>query len=524
MAVLVFLPIMPVSIPSRAYTMSLDFNEVIGFYSYDKSLPLEDKLILKEENQWYRRYELTYESQGDTVYAAYFEPRKSEKLPAVIGIHGMFSGKEDEFWGVADFMAKRGIAVLMPSLPYHHRRSKGPDETSGWEFIAGSPKMVRNNLRRAVIDVHRALDWLTVRENVDEECICITGVSLGGMVSMLAYKTDPRFKGGAFLVAGGGFYDLLMHSENIVLRSYRRFSKVGITDIDKTADVLILADPAAIPDIWVRPTFMLNGTLDKVFPVNEVLHAARSFGNVKLVWLESPHFCSMPGAQYLLVDFICELVGIPLELQLIHGMTLGETVLNPVPGDLRLWIKLVPSKETKEIDGLCGFCQGGYFGIHLINRLTPTVIVTEELWEAYRMKLANVPASFFVVNSMSSDNIAFALSYIRSLERSNGGVYVIQAANSGIFREETIDNEEIFPVRITWLDPLDIEIAWSLNLQMWKSGLKNLSVFPDSGFQSDNVNDIEGYLFDRIKKSEMPPLSTLADDAAVDMRWAEPPT
>jgi hypothetical protein len=123
--VLLIMFIPSVGLTSSIYTTSADPMEVIKFYSYDRSQPLEAKLVLRAENEWYRRYELTYKSEGDTVYAAYFEPKRPGKAPAAIGIHGMFSEDEDQFWHVADFAAKRGFAVLMPSLPFHHISKAG---------------------------------------------------------------------------------------------------------------------------------------------------------------------------------------------------------------------------------------------------------------------------------------------------------------------------------------------------------------------------------------------------------------
>ncbi len=511
------------SLASSNGTTPVDPAKVIQFYSYDRSQPLQAKTILKAENQWYRRYELTYESEGDTVYAAYFEPKTSGKVPCAIGIHGMFSEDEDQFWHVADFAAKRGFAVLMPSLPYHHRRSKGIQVISGQKFVVAPPVVVRDNFRRAVVDMRRALDWLMSRDNVDPERVYITGASLGGMVSMLTYKADPRLKGGVFLVAGAGFREILIHSENPVVRNFRLLSKIGIADIEEAAETLALVDPAALPDIWPRPVLMLNGTLDVIFPINEVLRAARSFSDVRLIWAESSHFYPVSGSQYLITDFAARLAGTPLELSLPQGMAVRETVLPPLPGDSRLWIDLVLS--SKGADQIHSACRDGCFGIHLVNRVTPTVVVPGEIWEIYREELESIPASIFVASSVGSGDLAFALSYIRLLDRSHAGVYVLQAPDPrcGCTQLTGQGNERCFPVRVTWLNPLNVEIAWSLSLQMVRSGLEHADVLPSLGLECDSVDDVTGYFNDRIKVSDIPPIPSLVYDTATDIRWAEPP-
>ncbi len=506
---------------SSRYTTSADPMEVIKFYSYDRSQPLEAKLVLRAENEWYRRYELTYKSEGDIVYAAYFEPKRSGKAPAAIGIHGMFSEDEDQFWHVADFAAKRGFAVLMPSLPFHHRRSKGIQVISGQKFVVAPPVAVRNNFRRAVIDMRRALDWLISRDNVDSERVYITGASLGGMVSMLTYKADPRLKGGVFLVAGAGFREILINSENPVVRNFRLLSKIGLADIIEAADTLMLVDPAALPDIWPRPVLMLNGTLDVVFPISETLRAAESFDDVNVMWAKSSHFYPVSGGQYLIADFVSRLSGMSLELRLPQGATVRETVLPPVPGDSRLWISL--SSSSKGILETHRAYADACFGIHLVNRLTPTLIVPNEIWEMRRQELESVQASIFVVNSVTSGDLALALSYIRLLDRSHGGAYVLLAPDRGVSEEAAHGNERKVPAYVTWLSPLDMEIAWSLSRQMDESGLRNVDILSSLGLKSSKVDDVIGYLRGRIRVSDIPPIPSLVYDTATDIRWAEPP-
>ncbi len=74
----------------------------------------------------------------------------------------------------------------------------------GQQLIVGSPDAIRNNLRRAVIDVRRAVDWLATRDDIDQGAISIAGVSLGGIVASLAFKVEPRFANAVLVVAGSG--------------------------------------------------------------------------------------------------------------------------------------------------------------------------------------------------------------------------------------------------------------------------------------------------------------------------------
>ncbi|MDI7247665.1 MAG: prolyl oligopeptidase family serine peptidase [Bacillota bacterium] len=576
----------------------VDVVDVVRFYSYDRTAPLSAHLTLKEENPWYRRYELTYMSEGDMVYAAYFEPRTAAapaaadpgdgRVPAVIGVHGMFSEAEDQFWFIADFAAKRGFAVLMPSLPYHHRRAKGIQLTSGQKFVVALPQTVRDNFRRAVIDMRRGLDWLADRDNVDPHRIYITGASLGGMVSMLAYKADPRFAGAVFLVSGGGFAGILAQSDTSVVRNFRLITRLGVADMDEVAKVLTMVDPAALPDLWPRPVLMLNATDDAIFPVDEVKRAASTFHSPEIVWAKSSHYFPVGGAQYLMADFWASLAGTTLAIRMPDGATCRETVLPPVPGDRRLWVDLCLDERTGAADadtdvgldadmdadadadtdsdtstvavtgtdaGAAGsegkptadagtrsgsaaadqgqwpaaglvsrpaFSRSGWalsgwgggersatFGIHLVNRVTPAVVVPRALWqtEAFRSVLEDVPASIFVGADNTVGDLAFALSYIRVLGRSSGGVYVLQTDG------------------VAFLAPLDVEVIWSRCSAAVSSGLAgaDLSLVPGLDFERVDHRHLAAYFGERVRVSRLASIPTLPDDALLDIRWAAAP-
>lgn len=533
---------------STNLTNVVEATEMIRFYSYDRATPLSARLVLEDENMWHRRYELTYLSEGDTVYAAYFEPKTGSKLsrvPAVVGVHGMFSEAEDQFWFVADFAAKRGFAVLMPSLPYHHRRAKGVQLMSGQKFVVASPETVRDNFRRAVIDMRRALDWLVSRENVDPARVYITGASLGGIVSALAYKVEPRFAGGVFLVSGGSFANILAHSDTPVVRDFRLISRLGITDLDRVAEVLTMVDPAALPDLWPRPVLMLNATEDVIFPVSDVRHVAASLHNPQIIWAKSSHYHPVAGAQYLMTGFWAALAGLPLTIEMPDGSICYETVASPTPGDTRLWVSLTLDARTRDAWHGAGFAdrarsvalgdnlhtQSAEFGIHLVNRVTPALIISRATWGAHKSILEQVPASVFVMDGDAAGDLDFALSYIKLLGRGAGGAYVV-CAGTGDFRGKPDRADRAGrgadpcaggTGMVAYLDPLSLEVAWSTSSMMSASGLAGIDMACVPGLSFEQVGDLGGYFSRRIKVSELPPIPALPDDRMVDIRWAEPP-
>jgi len=154
-------------------------------------------------------------------------------VPCVIGLHGVFSPSEEQFWMMADFLAKRGIAGIAPSLPQHHRRAKGTQLISGQRFVVGPPETIRDNLRQSVVDQRRAVDWLTMRPEVDSEAISIAGISLGGIVGSLTYKVEPRIRSGIFVVAGSGVDGIVENSDLSVIAAFRQAARIKILDPQK---------------------------------------------------------------------------------------------------------------------------------------------------------------------------------------------------------------------------------------------------------------------------------------------------
>lgn len=508
-------------------------RDMEAFYSYDRGADIHPRLTLEQENAWYRRYELAYLSEGDTVYAAYFEPKRSGRLPAVVGVHGMFSEAEDQFWFVADFAAKRGLAVVLPSLPYHHRRARGVQVVSGQQFVVARPEVVRDNFRRAVIDIRRAVDWLGSRPNIDPGRVYITGASLGGIVSTLAYKADPRFAGAVFLVTGGSFADILSHSDTLLVRDLRLVSKLGIVDLGRAADVLGMTDPASLPDVWPRPVLMLNATEDVIFPVSDVARLAAALHGPSIVWAKSSHYFPVAGAQYLMVDFLARLARTELEVDLpmadrvagapgadaLDAPSCREVVLPPVPGDCRLWVEL--GLEGGGPSGAAPTLRAR-FGIHLVNRLVPTIILSNAMWDAYRAVLERVPASVFVTEGEAARDLAFALSYLKFIGRGAAGAYLLwpgsEPAGDGAGAPPAVAPRAV----AAHLDSLGFEIAWSAATMLTASGLGSAATAELPGLSRQGVTDLEAYFRERVRVSGLRPIPALPDDKALDIRWAQP--
>jgi hypothetical protein len=145
------------------------------------------------------RMELSFESPMPTpyevnniVHAKYYpsnQKSKSRKAgKAIILVHHR-GGDIETLDAMARIFANRGISALTMLMPYHGIRA--PEGTKSGEFFTSANiKRTIDAFRQAVLEIHRATDWLQTLHSQ----IGIVGISLGGIVATLACAHDYRLK------------------------------------------------------------------------------------------------------------------------------------------------------------------------------------------------------------------------------------------------------------------------------------------------------------------------------------------
>ena len=410
-------------------------DEVEAFYSYDAESPLETMEVPLGSSPWYREYEVRYNSLGETVYARLMVPRATESIltstttpasaagsasagvPCLVGLHGMFSDSEYQFWSIADFCAKRGIAVMTPSLPYHHKRTEGAPLIPGQQLIIGPPDAVRDNLRRAVIDSRRAVDWLETRTDIDQRAISIAGVSLGGIVASLAFKVEPRFANGVFVVGGSGVGGILENGRTDVLSIFRAAAKANMVNPQDFIDALQIADPINVPDLAPRPALLMNGLSDIIMVPDNALRFRESMPLAEQIWTTGGHYFPMYAAEYLLIDYMARQYatstafssGIRVEVGSGFGFT--EQVRPPEEGADNLWV------DVRAELGTPGIVAHHQLSVPMVNRAVPVVVMSRETYAALALFLLgrHLPAFIYIINRDSSLELSAALAYTQAL-------------------------------------------------------------------------------------------------------------
>lgn len=406
-------------LPPAAAPPVFSAEEIAVFYSYDDMAPLKAASTPLDSTAWYDQYEVEYQSLGETVYARLMLPKADAPVPCMVGVHGMFSDTVYQFWTAADFCAKRGIAVICPSLPYHHKRTEGFPLIPGQQLIAAPPDEVTQNLRRAVVDIRRALDYVSGLPRIDASEVSVGGASLGGTLAALALKVDLRFTKGVAVVGGSGTGGIIEEGDIPVLDAFRLAARLGLVDTERYIDALRIVDPITVPDIAPRPALLMSGLTDTIMVTANAVKLRESLALAEQVWTTGGHYFPMFAAQYMLVDYLLNHAPARVEIGGGLGFAFTERVGKPQIGADNLWISL--DVETVggigDIGGTAATTMSHRMSVPLVNRDLPMVVLSEASYEALEGVLADrhFPAFVYITKRDSALELDAALAYVQIL-------------------------------------------------------------------------------------------------------------
>lgn len=169
--------------------------------------------------------------------------------PVVIALHGFGESKES-LLPYAAKMAEQGITLLIPDAPRHGERSLGEDR-----FTLASIHKITPILLGLLRDVTTLIQYVRTSGEFDGARVGLTGVSMGGVVTLAAMTKHPEVKTGVAILAMDSVRKFARH---------HKFPKM-MWPVVGYLDRYI--DHRRIPP---RPLLMLNGAEDPVMPVSYV--------------------------------------------------------------------------------------------------------------------------------------------------------------------------------------------------------------------------------------------------------------
>ncbi len=249
-----------------------------------------------------QRTDRMIDGAGVSLDASLFRPDGAGPFPAVLLAHG-FGGSKDDVRTEAEQLARRGYAVLTYT-------ARGFGKSTGLVGL-DSPDA-------EVADARKLVDWLAAQPEVQldgpgDPRVGVAGGSYGGALALLLAGLDRRvdaiapritywdleqalFPGGVYkkqwagilFAMGGGCAKF----EPAVCEMYTRIAQGGaLTDGDRA--LLAARSPASVGAAIRVPTYLAQGELDSLFPLEHADEAARRIAAngapVAVDWIAGGH-------------------------------------------------------------------------------------------------------------------------------------------------------------------------------------------------------------------------------------------
>jgi len=206
---------------------------------------------------------------GIEVFA--FGWKATKAAPVVFVTHGRTGAVADVFGYCRELVAS-GLVAIAIEQRNHGRRLFDPAANQGWS--PHSPSDMYGIILGTALDISLLIDMIPARLGLSTEVAGVTGVSLGGHVTLMAMAMEPRLAAGAALI-GAGDYRRLME---------RRAEANGVSESDFASyfpEALQQAVDRYDPihhgrRFSDRPLLMANGSDDTLVPsdCNEGLERA----------------------------------------------------------------------------------------------------------------------------------------------------------------------------------------------------------------------------------------------------------
>jgi len=248
---------------------------VAKYYEYDQHLPLQDSVRLIKDTTDYSLFYLSYQSVHDSkVTGLLTVPKKGKApFPTIILMHGFGDRKTVDYIEVGNkYLLDAGYAVLRLDISNHGDRFKYDYDfnlTDGYKY------WTRDIISQTVFDLRRAVDFINLRNELNNEQIGYFGISLGGVIGTIFCSVEKRIKVPVIILAGGNL--------NLM------FGKKALSK--DTKDYLSIIDPINyVKMISPRPLLMVNAENDDVVPpiTSKLLYKAAKKPK-KIIWYPAKH-------------------------------------------------------------------------------------------------------------------------------------------------------------------------------------------------------------------------------------------
>ncbi len=237
------------------------------FFAYDKSLPLNIKQKLKDENATRARYVLSFDSVHDQRVPGILSLPKGRKAPypAVVLVHGSGGHKETSYIVfISEALVKAGFATLSIDTQYHGDRAH--TGVSSEIHMPDSFRM-RDGWVQSVVDLRRCVDYLQSRPDIKSDNIGYMGFSQGAMLGAVLGGVEARIACFCLAVPGGGLLDIVKNIDKYpVIKAHWPLKQTPET-MKIIEEVVDITDPIYyVGRILPRPLLIIVANHDEIIP------------------------------------------------------------------------------------------------------------------------------------------------------------------------------------------------------------------------------------------------------------------
>ncbi len=220
-----------------------------------------------------------------TFYSARRVAGESGPVPAVVLLHLLGTTNNSQMRGFARYLAARGVASAVVTLPYHMKRLPRGDSPLR-HFVGSNAATVVQAFNQSAADVSSVVTWLGARSEVDKSKISVLGISLGAIVTHLVMGSDARINGGVAIVGAGDLPDIYRRS---VLGRFVVKPRITLTPADELR--LREVDPLTYANQnQPRRVLMIEAARDLVIPPRDAKELWNALGRPPIRWVDVNHF------------------------------------------------------------------------------------------------------------------------------------------------------------------------------------------------------------------------------------------
>lgn len=224
---------------------------VSEYYEYDKKLPLQDVVELIKDTIDYKLFDVKFRSvHNKEVTGLLTIAKESDKpVPVIILLHGKGDRKTVDYIEYGNNMLyKKGYAVLRIDLSNHGDRMENDYD---FDFKGDTRYRTRDIITQSVFDLRRTVDFISTRNELDQNKIGFLGISLGGITGTIFCAVENRVQVPVIVLAGGQM--------NLM------FGKKALSS--DTKNYLSMIEPINfVKQIAPRPLLMINAENDDIVP------------------------------------------------------------------------------------------------------------------------------------------------------------------------------------------------------------------------------------------------------------------